>query len=395
MTAVPAARRGLVVTIAALAVVTLGGCGSSTTSQNAGSTLTLYSLAPLHGPPAQRSRDIVDGEKLALQQSGGQLGGLSLNFRSADSGKPDGSATPLSAATAAHSAAQDGSAIGIVGDVGTTATETAIPLTNAGGDLQVTPAATYAGLTTSRGAAVPDQPARLYPTGRRTFARVIGSDLTQAPAIVRLARRAGCRSLDVVSGAAPEERSLARLVREASGGRARVVAAANATGATGATRAPCAFVSVEQPQDAAPLMRALHRAHPAMTLLAPASLVDPWLARALGPAAAVTRLLSPVPRLADLPPAAHRFAAAFHTTFGRAPGPYAFLGYDAMRGIIAAIERAGPRGGDRDAVVAAFLGHPRPSVLGTASTKTNGDTTLAPWAQARIHHGRIVLGKRV
>jgi branched-chain amino acid transport system substrate-binding protein len=244
-----------------------------------------------------------------------------------------------------------------------------------------------------RGAAVPGEPARLYPTGRRTFARVIGSDLTQAPAIVRLARRAGCGSLDIVAGATPAERSLARLVREASDDSARIVAA---TDAVHAVRAPCAFVSVEQPPDAAPLMRALHRAHPALQLLGPASLLDPWLARALGAGtAAVTQLVSPVPRLADLPPAARRFAAAFRRTFGRAPGPYAFLGYDAMRGIIAAIRRAGPRRGDRNAVVAAFLGHPRPSVLGPAATKPDGDTTLAPWAQARIHHGRLVLEKRV
>jgi hypothetical protein len=49
------------------------------------------------------------------------------------------------------------------------------------------------------------------------------------------------------------------------------------------------------------------------------------------------------------------FDARFRAAFGRAPSARARLGYRAMAGVLAAITRAGARGGDRDAVRRAYF----------------------------------------
>ena len=54
-------------------------------------------------------------------------------------------------------------------------------------------------------------------------------------------------------------------------------------------------------------------------------------------------------------PELRRFEAAFRERFGREPGPYAAVGYEAMRSVLAAIAEAGPRAGSRQAVIDAYF----------------------------------------
>jgi ABC-type branched-subunit amino acid transport system substrate-binding protein len=49
---------------------------------------------------------------------------------------------------------------------------------------------------------------------------------------------------------------------------------------------------------------------------------------------------------------------AFEAAFGRPPGPYAVIGYESMKAILAAIDKAG-RHDRRQAVVDAFVPPPR------------------------------------
>ena len=69
--------------LAALAAVApgLAGCGGvgvSGASETAGNQLAIYSSLPLQGPDAAGSSEIVNGEKLALAQAGGQIGPLRI-----------------------------------------------------------------------------------------------------------------------------------------------------------------------------------------------------------------------------------------------------------------------------------------------------------------------------
>lgn len=382
-----AARRVCAAALAALALGgSVSGCGAD--PADAGGALTIYSLLPLAGERAAMARDVGDGEKLALAQAGGRVGGLTLSFRVVGDVAPDGRATAVAAAAAAQLAVRDATIIAAIGDLTAPATAVTAPVLNAAGVLQVSPATTDAGLAGPTAAADAGRLGRLEPSGRRSFARVIGSDASQARAAAALARRARCHGLTVVAGTAPAERSLAALVARAAGARLRPA------GAPPPRRAgSCAFLALASPgATAAAAFRAAHRAAPRATLLGPAALVAPAFAAALGPAAPATRLVSPAPDPGALGARGRRFAAAFERELGRRPGPYAMLGYDAMRSVIASIRRAGARGDNRRAVIDAYLGKPRPSLLGPAATTPAGETSPARWFEARVAAGRLRSG---
>src|SRR6202012_5712426 len=61
-----------------------GGVGVSGASEATGNLLAVYSSLPLQGPDAAISAEIVDGERLALSQAGGQIGGLKVGYVSLD-----------------------------------------------------------------------------------------------------------------------------------------------------------------------------------------------------------------------------------------------------------------------------------------------------------------------
>ena len=122
------ARTGLVL----LAALVLAGCGSldpgiEQGGKLGGKTLTVYSLTP---DPDGASRDMVDGQKLALSDARGRIHGLIVNFASLDLGRGDSAA-----AEATRRAIEDPQIIAAVVD----ATPVTVPLLNAAGILQVAP----------------------------------------------------------------------------------------------------------------------------------------------------------------------------------------------------------------------------------------------------------------
>ena len=356
-----------VAALACAAACALAGCGGDAASTSTGTdTITVYSVLPLEGAQGRVMRDLVDGQKLALRQAHGQVGGLTVNFRSVDSAE-DGVVTPASAAAAGRKAAQDLNTIAAIGVFGVTEARTVVPLLNEASVAVATPGVTYNGLTSERGAQEPGEPERLYPSGQRTLARIVGDDVSQARAAVALAAERGCRRLAVVRGESDADRSLAQLVEQALAGR-RTIARGEAS-----DRSSCVFVAIGAPAPAARAVDRLAREHPDRALLGPWAIAGPAFAEALDPAAARSaRLLMP------LPGAGAPTAAAFARTFGRPPSTHALMGHDAMRAVLAAVRQAGKRGNDR-AVVAQALGAGRP----------------APWGAAAVRDGRVGLARRI
>jgi branched-chain amino acid transport system substrate-binding protein len=119
---------------------------------------------------------------------------------------------------------------------------------------------------------------------------------------------------------------------------------------------------------------------------------DASFAAALGSAAAArTRALLPSADPARLGPEGRRFAVRFRARFGRSPGPYSVLGYDAMRLALQAIARAGDRGAHRAAVIRAFFaGAVSSSPRGPYRITASGDPTLGRWYRHRIRDGSLL-----
>ncbi|HTR72518.1 MAG TPA: hypothetical protein VMG80_02905, partial [Solirubrobacteraceae bacterium] len=180
-------------------VVAASGCGGvSGAASTLSNQLTIYSSLPLQGPSAGISRQIVDGEKLALHDVGGRVGPFTVSYASQDDSNPtSGQWDPGVTAADAKTAADDPTTIAYLGDYDSAATAISLPLINAAGILQVSPASPYVGLTSSLDAGQ-DEPARFYLTGKRNFARLQPGDPKQAQAQVRLLKDLGVKKLYVL-----------------------------------------------------------------------------------------------------------------------------------------------------------------------------------------------------
>jgi branched-chain amino acid transport system substrate-binding protein len=393
--------------LAAVALAaTLAGCGGVATApaaDNVGSQLTVYSSLPLQGPSAPISEQIVGGEKLALSDAGGHVGPFTVSLVSLDDSSPtSGEWEPGVTAENAKAAAQDTTTIAYIGDYNSGATAVSLPLTNAAGILQVSPASPYVGLTSSLDANQ-DEPQRFYLTGKRTFGRIAPGDPVQAATQVALLRRLGVRRLFVLADQDPFDDPLAQIVASdaaASGIKVegndtiQILPGASFKGEVAkiaASDSQAVFVSATATSEAAQLLRELHSADPGLDLLAANTMLNSVFTERLADAENATFIGTPVLAPALYPPSARHVLREYKRHFGATPGLYVLYGYEAMSVVLAAIRAAGAHGDDRQRVIEEFFAiRDRRSVIGTYSIASSGETTLSKYAIDKIKNGTAV-----
>jgi branched-chain amino acid transport system substrate-binding protein len=396
------------IALAALLPV-LAGCGSVVSaSETTGNQLTVYSALPLEGPSAAIGHQIEGGEKLALAQAGGRVGQFRVSYASLDDVNPvNGTASPGETMAAAKQAAQDTSTIAYIGDYSSEATAVSLPLINEAGILQVSPASPYSGLTSSHDAGQ-DEPERFYPSGKRTFVRLAPGDSVQAAAQARLMRALGVHSVYVLDDQNPFQLPLAAMVGEqatalgvalAGHDSIAVAAGSNFTGEIAkivASHAQAVFLAGGPGPGTVALWKRLHRADPQLLLLAPSGLATPEFTSAIGSAADVTYITTPLLAPSVYPPAGQRVLAAYRRQFKTEAGPAVLYGYEAMSAILESIRRAGEHGNDRPDVIDAFFStRERESVLGRYSVQPSGETTLSTYGVDRVTGGSPVFWRAI
>jgi branched-chain amino acid transport system substrate-binding protein len=382
----------------------LAGCGGvdvSGASETTGNQLAVYSSLPLQGPSAAISAEIVNGERLALSDVGGHIGALKVGYVSLDDANPKtGELDPGATSTDAKTAAQDTSTIAYLGELGSEATAVSLPLINAAGILQVSPGSPYVGLTSSLDAGQ-DEPARFYPSGKRTFARLQPGDPAQASAQVELMRSLEVHKLYVLDDQDPFEVPLAQIVAgDAEQAGIHVAAHDSILTTPGSaftgevekileSKAEAVFFAGGAGSGTATLWQALHRADPHLLLLGSNTLANTSFTAAIGAAGSQTYLTTPILALGDYPPAAARVLADYRRHFGGGPGASALYGFEAMSVVLDAIRAAGSRGNDRQTVIDRFFAtKERDSVLGRYSVQADGETTFSRYGVDRVRDGR-------
>jgi branched-chain amino acid transport system substrate-binding protein len=386
-----------------------GGTGASGATETVGNQLAIYSSLPLQGPSAGVSAQIVDGEKLALAQAGGRVGPFKVSYVSLDDSNPaSGQWSPDATSTDARIAAQDTTTIAYLGEYNSAATALSLPLINGAGILQVSPSSPYVGLTSSLDAGQ-DEPERFYPSGRRTFGRLVPGDPVQAAAQVRLMKTLGVRKLYVLDDQDPFEVPLAQILAGDAERAGLAVAAHDSIAVTAGanyarevekiveSRAQAVFLAGGSGAGTVGLWKQLHSADPRLLLLGPSTMVNESFTSAIGAAGASTYLTTPALAPALYPRSAQRLLADFHRSFpGVQAGSYALYGYEAMTAVLEAIRSAGARGNDRQAVIERFFaGGRRDSVLGPYSIEANGETTLSRYGVDRVLAGRPVFYRAI
>jgi hypothetical protein len=157
-----------------VAALAIAGCGSPPADGDP--SLTIYVSAPLTGPARADGQDVADGARLALEDAGGEAGGVPVEAKYLDiAGRNESRWDPVSAGRNARAATQDSTAIAYIGELDSAASRTSVPITNSADLLQVAPGsgATDLVVTATFDDSVPEQ---IQGTGVRTFARVLPSD---------------------------------------------------------------------------------------------------------------------------------------------------------------------------------------------------------------------------
>ncbi len=383
-----------------------GGCGGVSSASNTGNQLTIYSSLPLQGPSAVNTTQIVAGEKLALADAQGHVGQFKVSYDSLDDSNPQtGEYDPGATATDAKTAAQDSSTIAYLGDYNSGASALSLPIVNEAGILQVSPASPYVGLTSAQDAGQ-DEPDRFYPTGQRTFGRLMPADPVQAAALVAVMRKLHVRRVYVLDDQDPFQMPLAQIVAsdaqaagiEVSGIDGLDLAAATEASEFGgevgkvrASGAQAVFFSGGTAPGTAALWRQLYASDHQLALLGANTMINAKFIAAIGAAASSTYLTTPLLPTRLYPAAAVHVLRAYKRQFGETPGAYALYGYETMSAVLTAIRQAGAHGNEREAVTKQFFRiRDRDSVLGRYSIEPNGDSTLTSYAVDRIVGGRAV-----
>jgi branched-chain amino acid transport system substrate-binding protein len=399
------------VTALALGVAACGGgSDNSSTSGGGGSSgrtsLTIYSSLPLQGDSRPQSTDVVNGEKLALEEAGGKVGKFTIKYVSLDdataaAGKWD----PGQTSADARKAAQDASTIVYLGEFNSGASAISIPILNEANVLQISPSNTYVGLTRSEGADK-GEPDKYYPAGKRTFGRVVPADHIQAAAQVTYQKDQGCKKTYILNdkevygkGIAVQVQNIAKAQGLAIAGNDGIdTKAANFRSLATkikASGADCMFFGGITQNKGVQVFKDVNAANPTMKLFGPDGVAESAFSTKLGSSVEKqTYITNPTldPKL--YPPAAQDFFSKFKQKFGNDPQPYAIYGYEAMKVALLAIQNAGDKGNDKQAVIDAFFKiKDRDSVLGKYSIDENGDTTLSDYGADRVEKGKLVFDK--
>jgi branched-chain amino acid transport system substrate-binding protein len=399
--------------VALVAVLAACGTTTDTTTSITGTTLTVYSSLPLQGPESSEATDVLDAERLALQQAGSKVGRYTITFKSLNDATSTGW-SPKLIADNARTVIQNNNSVAYIGEIDPNASAQSIPITNADQVLQVSPYDTAIGLTeaTAAVAGSPDTYYQSLSAYGRTFGRVVPNDTYQAKAQLQVMKGLGVKNLSVADDGTPYGDAIALAVEQdahAYGITALPVLRAGAGLAKKVSNsvANALFYGGVASTGADQEFNAAVAADPPLKLFGPGGLYTGAFAAGLSAAAQrVTYLSEPGLSTAELPVAGRDFVSDFKAAYHHTPWTQAIFGYAAMQLVLGSLHRAA-NANDRAEDVAGMLAtkksswstsaalgtYPFSSVLGPYAIDKNGDTSLAPYIFSRVKGGKLVVFK--
>ncbi len=387
------------------AVAGIAACGSSSKSSSgsSGKTIDIYSSLPLQGASSAQTAPLVNGIKLALSQAGGKAGQWTVNYTSLDdSTAAAGKWDPSQTAANARKVAADPKAVYYIGEFNSGASEVSIPILNAAGIPMVSPANTYVGLTTSiSGASAPGEPQKYYPTGKRTFARIVPIDSIQAAADLEAMKQAGCTKVAVANDKEAYGAGLATLLElEKANYGVNIVSNTGIQPTAPNFRsyaqtikgqgADCFLFAGIVSNGGVQITKDVHSALPTAKIFGPDGMcTSSWTnAKQGGVPASIDPFLECTVATLDLTayPGGKTFLSDYKAKYGVSnPDPYSIYGYESMKLGLDTIASLGSKGNDKSAILSAlFATKNRSSVLGTYGFDSNGDTTLKSYGLYKV-----------
>ena len=377
-----------------------GGGGGTTASKN----VTIYSSLPLQGASRVQSLDVQRGEQLALDERGGKAGACTVEYTKLDDSTAQaGTWDPGATSANARKVANDDSAIALLGEFNSGASAISIPITNEAGILQVSPSNTALELTKDAGPDDKGAPEKYYPSGERTYGRVVPADHIQGAAQADWMEEKGVKKLYLLddkqvygagvaktTGDAAELRDIEVVGTDGIDVKApnyRSLAAKVAD-----SGADAVFFGGIVDNNAVQLWKDLGAALPDATLWGPDGLATSTFTNPL-PVDIADRTYLTVATInpKDYGPKGQKFFDDFKAEYNqKVVQPYAIYGFEAMDVVLDALESAGDSCNDRQAVIDAFFNtKDKEGVTGTYDIDEDGDVTLNEFGRHLIVDGEL------
>ena len=402
------------VLVLALAVAACGDDDDTTGSSGDGGakTLKIYSSLPLQGAQRPQTTDMVKGIELALEQAGNKAGNFRIEYESLDDSTAQAGAwTPEATTSNARKAAQDDATALYIGEFNSGASAISIPVLNEAGVPQISPANTAVGLTSDEPGADAGEPDKYYPTGQRTYMRIVPKDTIQGAALATVMKEDGCTKVQMTNDKEVYGAGLAKNIQSSADAQGLNIISNEAIDKNAPNYrslaskakdagADCFIYSGITANNAVQLYKDFAAALPDAKLYGPdgvaeTGFVDPKEGGI--PADVASRVTVSVATLSpdEYPPDGQEFFQAFRDKYDEPnPNPYAIYGYEAMRLALDAIERS-ETGEKEDVLAALFETKDRESVLGNYSIDENGDTTLSDYGVYTIEGGELVFNRSI
>jgi len=363
----------------------------------------------MQGSSNAQTLPMVNGIKLALAQAHNKAGKFTVKYTELDdSTAAAGKWDPGQTQANAREAATDPKAVYYIGEFNSGASEVSIPILNQAGLAQVSPANTYVGLTTSLPGSAPGEPAKYYPTGTRTYMRIVPIDSIQAASDLMAMKQAGCTKVAIANDKEAYGSGLATLLGLEKGSYGVNIVSNTGIDPTAANfrtyastiasqGANCFFFAGIVSNGAVQITKDVNAAIPAAKIfggdgVCTSSYTD--ASQGGVPASIDPKIECTVAtQNLDAYPGGKQFLAAYKAMYGTAnPDPYAIYGYEVMKLGLDTIASLGANGSSKaDVLKALFAIKDRSSVLGTYGFNKDGDTTLKSYGVYKVTSNGVPL----
>ena len=392
--------------IAALLVVAAVPGGGEGPSKQKLPVVTLWSSLPHRGPQARQALLMERAIRGAVFNLAGRFKSYTLRYIPLDSASASANGwDPGLAAANARRAALDPSTFAYVGELDSGATAIALPILNQAGVLLISPSSTAVGLTRGGIGAGPGAPFQYYPSGRRSFVRLVPRDSLQGALIPIVAKRRGCRSIALINDGSIYGAGLASIVASEAAARGPKVTwqgtvdsrSSGYREALRAIRAECLLYAGEPGPAAVRVTTDLARRNRKASVIGPDALASPSFADPAhgGISAALARrtvIIATLGGPASYPPFGQWMWRNLVTRGDNLVGIGVIPAYAATELAVACQQRSGLVGGRpfRAGILGCALGHNHYSrALGAYRTLLTGDTTVDSYSQLGIRQGRL------